>query len=158
MFSKAISRAPLTTGVTLGTIGTLIFGAGDGAQALPARRLATPAVVLPTPTKLCRRRGAPSGAWHSRSSTAVLQTQAKNRIRECRGLRHTPRLGGPQWRADLMGPVEPGHRPDPGLPTRHSNLGGNRQVRALGCHRPQQREDLRLSVCPRVQGVRRRLA
>ncbi len=50
-----------------------------------------------------------------------------------------------------MGPVEPGHRPDPGLPTRHSNLGGNRQVRALGC------PDLsngRISVSPYVPASR----
>jgi hypothetical protein len=46
MISKALSRAPLAAGVMLGTLGTLIFGVGDGAHALPARHPATPAVVL----------------------------------------------------------------------------------------------------------------
>lgn len=47
MMSKAISRAPLAAGVMLGTLGTLIIGAGDGAHAFPARQPATQAVVLP---------------------------------------------------------------------------------------------------------------
>jgi hypothetical protein len=47
MIPKTLSRAPLAAGVMLGTLGTLIFGVGDGARAFSAGHPTTPAVVLP---------------------------------------------------------------------------------------------------------------